>query len=88
MVLLTASEAKEKFLRLLRESHEFGERYTITRNGKPYAVLLSSDEYEGLIETLEILQNKTLTKELLESMQRADQKNTLSFEDVTGQKQK
>lgn len=32
-----------------------GEAYTITRHGRPTAVILGFDEYESLIETLNIL---------------------------------
>ena len=31
------------------------DRFVITRRGKPVAVLLSSDDYDSLIETLDIL---------------------------------
>ena len=61
MTTLTASSAKEQFLSLLRKSHDFGEKYTITHNGQPYAILMSTDEYDGLLETLEILQDKRPT---------------------------
>jgi prevent-host-death family protein len=88
VVTLTASAAKEKFLSLIRESHDFGSSYTITHNGKPYAVLLSTDEYEGLLETLEILKDRNATEQLLTAVKAADEGNTLSFEDVTGRKQK
>lgn len=88
MTTLPATQAKEKFLGLLRKTHDFGARYTITHNGKPWAILLSSEEYEGLIETLHILGNKSVAKELLDSIKSADQGKTVSFEKVVGRKQK
>lgn len=87
MVTLTATAAKEKFLSLIRKSHNFGSRYTITHNGKPYAVLMSTDEYEGLIETLEILKDKNATKELLSAIKAADRGETLPFDEVAQRKQ-
>jgi len=88
MTTLTASNAKEKFLSLLRKAHDLGEKYTITHNGKPCAVLMSSEEYEGLLETLEILEDKNLSKELLQSIHEADSGKTVSFEQAAGRKQK
>lgn len=88
MTTLTASTAKGKFLSLLRRSHDLGEKYTITHKGRPCAVLMSTDEYEGLIETLEILQDKNITKELLLSIKEADHGKTISFKQVVGRQQK
>ncbi len=87
MTTLTATTAKEQFLWLLRKSHDFGEKYTITHNGQPFAILMSMEEYEGLLETLEILENKNLTKELLRSIKKADEGKTVSFEKAVGRKQ-
>jgi antitoxin YefM len=87
MVTLTASAAKEQFLKILRKTHDFGSSFTITHNGKPYAVLLSTDEYEGLMETIDILKDKNLTQELLAAIKEADENKTVSFEEVAGRKQ-
>jgi prevent-host-death family protein len=54
------SEAKTHFARLLADVERLGEGVTITRSGRPAAVLLSMDEYEGLIETLDILADAKL----------------------------
>ncbi|MBI4375617.1 MAG: type II toxin-antitoxin system Phd/YefM family antitoxin [Elusimicrobia bacterium] len=32
------------------------DRYIVTKRGRPLAVILSTDDYEGLLETIEILQ--------------------------------
>jgi len=79
MTTLTATQAKEKFLSLVRKSHDFNEKFTITHNGKPFVVIMSTDEYEGLLETLEILEDKNVTKELLSSLKEADEGKTISF---------
>lgn len=88
MVTLTVSAAKEQFLSLIRNTRDLGASYTITHNGKPYAVLMSKDEYEGLMETLEILKDKNVTEELLRAVKEADTKDTLSFDEIAGRKQK
>jgi len=88
MTTLTATLAKERFLSLLRKTHDLKEKYTITHNGQPYAVLMSTEEYDGLLETLGILKDKNQTKELLMAIKEADKGQTVSFEQVTGRKQR
>ncbi len=60
MTTVPMSEAKTHFARLLADVERLGEGVTITRSGRPAAVLLSMDEYEGLIETLDILADAKL----------------------------
>ncbi len=47
--------ARERFSTLLDELEESGGDFTITRHGRPVAVLVAVDEYEALIETLNVL---------------------------------
>lgn len=62
MPTVTLSHAKTHLAHLLAEVQELGEQVLITRSGRPAAVLLSVQEYEGLIETLEILADPELAK--------------------------
>lgn len=88
MTTLTATKAKAQFLSLLRKTNDLHETFAITHNGQPYAVIMSNDEYEGLLETMEILQDKVLTRNLLKAIKRADQGQTISFEKAIGRKQR
>ena len=80
MTTLTATKAKAQFLSILRKTNDLHETYAITHNGQPYAVIMSNDEYEGLLETLEMLKDKVLSKRLLKSIKDADEGKTISFE--------
>lgn len=62
MSTVPLSEAKAKLARLLTEVDELGERIVITRSGRPVGVLLPVDEYEGLLETLEVLADPELSR--------------------------
>ena len=88
MTTLTATKAKAQFLSLLRKTNDLHEIFAITHNGQPYAVIMSNDEYEGLLETLEILKDKTLSKRLLKSIKDADEGKTISFEKASGRLQR
>ena len=60
MDTVTLSEAKAQLPRLLTDVVELGEGIIITRSGRPAGVLVSVKEYEGLLETLEILADAEL----------------------------
>ena len=52
MTTLTVTEAKAHFLELIRNSDKRLERFIITKQGKPAAVVMNADEFEGWLETL------------------------------------
>ena len=49
--VLSLSEAKTQLSRLVADCEKDVEELVITRNGRPAAVLISADEYEGWRET-------------------------------------
>jgi len=63
---IPASKAKTYFSELLKRTRENHESFAITRRGKIEGVLINIEEYESLIETLEILSDR----ELVESINR------------------
>ena len=60
MTTVPLSEAKTHLARLLADVQRLGEGITITRSGRPAAVVLSVEEYDGLVETLDILADTKL----------------------------
>jgi len=52
---LALSEARENLRAIVDDVLETGTEFTITRHGRPVAVLLSHDDYEAMVETLNIL---------------------------------
>ncbi len=57
------------------------ERFVLTRNGRPAAVLLSPDELESLEETVEILRDKRLLESIRRSRREAAQGKQLPLKD-------
>jgi prevent-host-death family protein len=49
------TEVRDKLREVVDTVVETGTEYVITRHGKPVAVVLSYDEYEALVESLNIL---------------------------------
>lgn len=64
MTILPLTEARNRFAQLIEDVSKTFARFTITRKGKPEAVLMSKEEYDALIDTLEILANKETMKSL------------------------
>jgi len=52
MVSLSLAEAKAKFWAVVNDVTSTHEHYTITRNGRPVAVILPVDDLESLEETV------------------------------------
>ena len=58
------SDVKTHLPQILNEVESFGEGILVTRSDRPAGVILSIDEYEGLIETLEVLSDSELTQSI------------------------
>ncbi len=82
MKSITTTEAKKRLLELVRDADESFERYLITRNGEPKAVLMSVDDYEGWIETLELSSSKEAMTEIRKARKELDAGKGVSFEKI------
>ncbi len=85
MSTVTLSDAKTHLARLLSEVTELGERVVITRSGRPEGVLVSVDEYEGLLETLEILADDDMAEAVRRGLDEVERGDVLSHEEVWGE---
>ena len=59
---LPISEARKRIFDIAEDVQRPNRHYTLTENGRPKAVVLSVDDYQSLIETVEILNNLALMK--------------------------
>lgn len=55
---LPLAEAKKSLSAIIKDVDEKYDRFIVTKNGVDKAVILSSEEFDGLIETLDILSVK------------------------------
>ena len=67
---------------VVKEASGKSERFIITRRGKPEAVLIGADDYEDLLETLEILSDKPLMKRLAKAKEEVTQGMTVPFDEL------
>jgi len=80
--ILPVTMVKRNLMKLLKKVQEEGDPLVITKDGKTAGVLMSSDEYEGLMETLEILSDKQLLKQLKKTDEDFQKGRSYSHEQV------
>jgi prevent-host-death family protein len=84
--ILPISEVKARLPELVNVVAEREVAIVVTRNGKPAAMLVSYAEYERLKETLDVLSDPDLMKQIRDSdAYFAAGGRGLSFEDVFGE---
>ena len=81
---VSVSHAKTHLLDLVRTLQTRQDVVAITRDGTPAAVLLSMEQYEGLIETLELLSDAGARRSLRRSLRQATAGRWVSHASVFG----
>ncbi len=61
----SVTEGRARLCEMVKEAETAYDHFVLTKDGKPKAVLMSYEEYEGLLETLEIERDPKLVKEIL-----------------------
>ena len=83
MTSLTATEARQRFFGLLKSAARGHRVYRITHNDGD-AVLLSQEDYDSLIETLELLSTPNMARSIRKARREIERGETYSLEDVLG----
>jgi antitoxin YefM len=80
------SEVKTRLPELVSGVQEREEEIVVTRNGKPAAVLVNYNEYERLKDTLDVLSDPAMMKQIAQSKSLyAKRRQGESFEAVFGE---
>ena len=82
MTSINLSEAKDKLSQLVKDTAETTRQVVISVNGRNQVVLISMDEYESLMETIEILKDQILVKKIAASMEDIRKGNVVKFDDI------
>jgi antitoxin YefM len=77
MKVLPLSEVKMKLSQLVEEVASLDEEITITRNGKPVAIIVSPDEFDSWKETLAIRADAELMAEIRRGLEDIKKKRKL-----------
>ena len=79
---LPITEARDELTSLPDKLSHTHETLTVTRRGKPVLAILAWDEYEALVETLEVMSDDRLMTSLRQSIREARQGKLIPWEDV------
>ena len=82
MTTISLADARANLSRLIDSAVTTHERFEVTRNGSRVAVLLSADDYDSLIETLDILSTPDEVRSIQESLADSAAGDMASIDDV------
>lgn len=80
--ILTVSQARDNLYDIVGEAGKGSRAFMITHMGKPSAVVMPIDDFEGWVETLDILSNKKLMKQIRQGEKDLKAGKTHKLEDV------
>ncbi|MBU1205575.1 MAG: type II toxin-antitoxin system Phd/YefM family antitoxin [Proteobacteria bacterium] len=76
------AEAKKNLSAIIRDVEEKYDRFIITKNGVNKAIILSTDELEGLMETLDILSHQEEREGIARAKRQVKKGTTISLDAV------
>ena len=82
--LISASEAKKRLPRLIRQVGQDDSLVALTDQGIPAAILLSLDQYQGVIETAEILGDRKTMRSLRRSLRQSEKGEWVNHRAIFG----
>lgn len=82
MTVLPLAEVRANLSRIVDEAMTTHERTEITRNGVRAAVVLSAADYDAIVETLDVLGDAALLRDIRTSLAESSADNVLTTDDV------
>jgi len=79
---LPISEARKKIFQIAKEVQKPSNYYTLTEKGRPKAVIMSVEEFESIMETMEILSDPELMKKIEKAEAEYKKGEYIKWEDV------
>jgi antitoxin YefM len=82
MSVQSLASVKAHFSQVIDDVAGTHERVTVTKNGSPVAIILAIEDYESLMETLEILSDGQAVTEIREAEKQMAQGDTFGEDQV------
>lgn len=79
---VSVKELRPRLPTVIRRIDRRLERYVVTRRGKPVVVMLSVDDYESLMETLDLLADRRAMTGVRRGLEQIHQGKTRSWQEV------
>lgn len=84
---ISLKEARNMFSKIVDKVDRLSERYVVTKNGVPKAVVMSAEEFESWVETLEFMSNPKAVRALEQGLKEAKAGKVRSFKEAFGEEQ-
>ena len=78
--IITLKELRPELPKVASAIAENLDRYIITKRGRPVMMIINPEDYEGLIETIEILQDRSALRRIRKARKNAKAGKTISLE--------
>jgi len=85
---ISVRKLRENLARVLDDVKLRLDRYVIVKRGQPAAILMCVDDYEGWLETLEIMSDKDAMQDIRLAKKELSEGKSYSFKEVFGKEQK
>ncbi len=81
--MLSISDARKKIFDITKDVQKPNRHYTLTDKGRPKAVIMSAEQYESWVETLEVMKDfPDLKKDITEAHREYRQGKFVAIEDI------
>lgn len=82
MGTISVTEAKARFSAIVDSASTTHQRFEITRNGERVAMIIGADDFDSLIETLDILADRDQTREILQGMRELQEGKSVGSDEM------
>ncbi|KAB7744213.1 type II toxin-antitoxin system prevent-host-death family antitoxin [Nostocoides sp. F2B08] len=82
MITIPLAEARANLSRLVDEAMMTHERIEVTKNGRRAAVILSVDDFDSIMETLDVLSDSELVAAIVEGEAEIRREETSTVDEV------
>ena len=65
---IPATKARKDFFKLIEKANKPGSSVTVTVDGEAKVVIIPAEDYEGFFETLEIMSDSKMVKDIAEGL--------------------
>ena len=79
---VTLKALRPKLPQIIDEIDSKMDRFIITKRGKPVALMMSVDDYESILETIDILSDKRLVKRIKKAEEDVKKGNVRALSEI------
>ncbi|MBU1179735.1 type II toxin-antitoxin system Phd/YefM family antitoxin [Patescibacteria group bacterium] len=79
---ITLTEARKKIFEIAEKVQKPNNFYTLTERGKPKAVILSAEEFDSIIETMEIMSDPKILKKIEQAEKEYERGEYVSLDEL------